>query len=98
MRRGLFEPALVPLAVTALLLASGLARPQNADSPAWPHLRGPDCDGISAENGLAEVWPADGPPVLRARELGQGYSGFVAAGGRAFTQFQTRTGQFLIAL
>ena len=32
------------------------------------------------------------------RELGQGYSGFVVAAGRAFTQFQTRTGQFVIAL
>ena len=44
----------------------------------WPFLRGAQYDGHSSEVGLAESWPPDGPPVLWARELGQGYSGFVA--------------------
>jgi outer membrane protein assembly factor BamB len=47
---------------------------------------------------MADAWPAGGPPVLWARDLGQGYSGFVIADGRAYTQIQSRTGQFVIAL
>lgn len=64
----------------------------------WPHLRGPTYDAVSSEVGLAERWPDAGPPVLWARDLGPGYSGFVAADGRAFTLFQTNTGMFLVAL
>ena len=64
----------------------------------WPHVRGPNYDAISPEIGLTQTWPTSGPPVLWSRELGPGYSGFVVAGGRAFTLFQTNTGMFLIAL
>jgi hypothetical protein len=53
---------------------------------------------ISAEIDLADSWPADGPPVLWARSLGQGYSGFVAAGNRVYTQYQTLAGQFVACL
>jgi hypothetical protein len=67
----------------------------NAD---WPHLRGPRYDGISAETGLAECWPVDGPPRLWSRELGQGYSGFVLADGKLFTQRQSLGGQYLLCL
>lgn len=42
----------------ALLTAAVPAR------AAWPHLRGPACDGVSAENGLADTWPEGGPPLL----------------------------------
>ncbi len=73
-------------------VADGLAQPN------WPHLRGPRYDAISTESGLADTWPELGPPVLWSIELGQGYSGFVVGGGRLFTQFQTRTTQYLLAL
>jgi hypothetical protein len=63
----------------------------------WPHVRGPAYDGRSAETGFADQWPAEGPPVLWARDLGPGYSGFVVAAGRAFTLFQTNTGIFVVA-
>src|SRR5262245_2666087 len=98
MRRARVGPPLIPLATLAFLLAGGVAHSRQADSPTWPHVRGPRYDGTSTERGLADAWPATGPPVLWTRELGQGYSGFVAAGDRVFTQFQTRAGQFLIAL
>ncbi len=85
---------------TLLVLSSGgrYAPAQEAAPTDWPHLRGPNYDAVSAETGLVEAWPEGGPPVLWARELGQGYSGFVAVGGRVYTQFQTRTGQYVIAL
>src|SRR5262245_3364458 len=64
----------------------------------WPHLRGPAYNGVSAETGLADDWPAEGPPRLWSRSLGQGYSGFVVAEGRAYTQRQTGRGQYLLCL
>lgn len=64
----------------------------------WPFLRGPAYDGHSSETGLADFWPASGPPVLWTRSLGQGYSAFVAGGGRVYTQYQTLAGQSVVCL
>lgn len=75
----------------AAVLASALALASPAVAGDWPHLRGPRYDAVSDETGLADSWPARGPPVLWAHDPGQGFSGFVVAGGRAFTQFQSMT-------
>lgn len=72
--------------------------PSGANDGGWPFVRGPNYDGHSAEIHLADSWPADGPPVLWTRSLGQGYSGFVAAGNRLYTQFQTLAGQYVACL
>ncbi|NQV22790.1 MAG: PQQ-like beta-propeller repeat protein, partial [Rhodopirellula sp.] len=70
----------------------------------WPFVRGATFDGHSAETGVADEWPAEGPPVLWTREIGQGYSAFVAAstdssgGRRVFTQTQTLGGQTVLCL
>jgi|GEM_PF-367190 hypothetical protein len=64
----------------------------------WPQLRGPTFDSISTDTGLADSWPPDGPPVLWTREIGQGYSGFVAVGKRVFTQSQSLYQQSVICL
>src|SRR5438309_5913720 len=64
----------------------------------WPHLRGPNLNGTSSETGLADAWPAEGPPRLWTRELGQGHSGLVVAEGKVFTQRQSLGGQYLVCL
>lgn len=64
----------------------------------WPFIRGANFDGKSPETDLLDSWPAPGPPVLWTRELGQGYSSFVAWDDRVSTQFQTLAGQFVICL
>lgn len=64
----------------------------------WPHLRGPHYSGVSDERDLADAWPAQGPPVLWTRELGQGYSSFSAAGEHVFTQHQSLYGQYVVCL
>src|SRR5580658_9816512 len=79
-------------ALCGLLMVVSCAR---AD---WPHLRGPDYDGVSHETGLADSWPAAGPPKIWQRELGQGYSGFIVADGKLFTQRQSIGGQYLLCL
>ncbi len=78
----------IPLLTLALLLAP-------AD---WPHLRGPNQDGVSTEKNLADTWPEAGPPRLWQRDLGQGHSGFIVADGRLYTQRQTLTSSYLLCL
>jgi hypothetical protein len=83
------------IAVLCLLaLPAGLC----AQAKDWPHLRGPRHDGVSTETGLIDAWPEGGPPLLWQRELGQGFSGFVVADGRVFTQYQTSVGQYVLCL
>lgn len=55
----------------------------------WPCFHGPTHDGHAAGERLRESWPVTGPPVAWARSLGVGYSSFVVADGRAFTQAQS---------
>jgi len=73
-------------------------RPWPASPDDWPHLRGPNYDGVSTETSIAAAWPEEGPPILWTRALGQGYSGFVVVAGKAFTQFQQLGGQYLLCL
>ncbi len=49
----------------------------------WPQFLGPNRDGSSPEAGLRATLPKDGPPVVWRKEVGEGYSGPVIAGGRA---------------
>lgn len=64
----------------------------------WPQWRGPTHDGISSETGIAGQWPESGPPVLWAKDIGQGYSGFIAVGDKVYTQTQTLYEQAVICL
>jgi outer membrane protein assembly factor BamB len=64
----------------------------------WPFVRGPNYDGYSPEIRIADQWPESGPPVLWTRDLGQGYSAFVAQGTRVYTQGQTLGGQYVYCL
>jgi outer membrane protein assembly factor BamB len=84
-----------PCILLALGIIVSLVTTSGAD---WPHLRGANYDAIATETGLAESWPADGPPQLWRRELGSGYSGFIVAEGKAYTQHQTLGGQYLLCL
>src|SRR4051812_11565000 len=81
--------------VLALGIALCLNSPARGD---WPHIRGPNYDGVALETGLADSWPQEGPPRLWTRELGQGFSGFVVAEGRVYTQRQTSGHQSLLCL
>ncbi|MBC7966907.1 MAG: PQQ-like beta-propeller repeat protein, partial [Fuerstia sp.] len=81
------------------LLSVDCGQPLAADERFdWPGIRGPRWDGISAETGIMDSWPEQGPPVLWTRELGQGYSAFIAWGDRIATQYQSLSGQYLICM
>ena len=87
--------------MAAIVIAVALSSSHSAELPSesgWPQWRGPGFDGLSTETRLADSWPDAGPPVLWTRELGQGYSSFVAVGPHVFTQVQTLYEQAVVCL
>ena len=48
----------------------------------WPQFLGPQRNGVSAETGLLQAWPREGPPVVWQKDVGAGFSGPVVAGER----------------
>ncbi len=72
--------------------------PEGIKDEGWPSLRGAHYDAHSPEIHLAESWSKEGPPVLWVKDLGQGYSAFVAKGNRVYTQAQTLQGQYVYCL
>jgi outer membrane protein assembly factor BamB len=69
-------------ALRALLAVAVIAGAAGAAD--WPQLLGPTRDGHSTEKGLRGTFPREGPPVLWSREVGEGYSSPVIAGGKLF--------------
>lgn len=51
-------------------------------SPGWPNLLGPTRNAVYAGSPLATHWPADGPPIVWRKDVGEGYSSPVVAEGR----------------
>jgi outer membrane protein assembly factor BamB len=63
-----------------VILALSLALLQD-----WPHWRGPQRDGTTAETNLLQAWPEDGPPRLWTLDgLGRGWSSPIVANGRLY--------------
>jgi outer membrane protein assembly factor BamB len=57
-----------------------------ADLPgAWPRFRGTNFDAISTESvNLAQTWAPEGPKVLWAIDVGEGYAGAAILAGRVY--------------
>lgn len=72
--------------------------PADAKNQGWHFIRAAQYDGHSPETGLANSWPSTGPPVLWTREIGQGYSSFIAWDDRVATQRQFLTGQSVLCM
>ena len=54
-----------------------------ANDPAdWPQFLGPERSGAYSGPALTNRWPAEGPPKVWAKQVGQGYSGPVVAAGK----------------
>jgi len=70
-----------------------------AQAENWPQWRGPNRDGKSADTGLLQQWPADGPKLAwKATGLGKGYAGASQVGNRLFTMGDREEAGFVIAL
>lgn len=74
----------------------GMAPASGAD---WAQWRGVNRDGKSAETGLLQEWPADGPPLAwKIAGLGKGYAGVAVTGGKIFTMGDREGTCYIIAL
>src|SRR4051794_12604744 len=51
----------------------------------WPHWRGPNFNGISAEKGWSAQWPPEGPKILWKASVGIGFSSTSIGQGRVYT-------------
>lgn len=75
--------ALVVVVVTVWVRGDASARaaePQAGKD--WPQFLGPARDGVYRGDDVAPSWGKSGPPVIWQRDVGQGFSGPVVAGGR----------------
>ena len=84
-----------------ILLASiaviGLSLPAVAAD--WPQWRGPDRTGISADKGLLQEWPKDGPKLIwKLTDLGTGYSSPAIVKGVIYIQTTRKGEEFAVAL
>lgn len=67
----------------AAALAAGFAFTVRAED--WPQWRGPARTGISAETGLLQQWPAEGPNLVwQVNDAGSGYSTPSVVGDRLY--------------
>jgi len=74
---------------SALIMVGFVALRAQGPAPAeWRQWGGPNRNFMSDATGLADVWPASGPPVLWERPLGLGHSSIVVADGRLFTLYR----------
>ncbi len=64
----------------------------------WPQYRGANRDNISADKGLLESWPADGPKLAwKQTGMGLGYSSVAIANGKLFTMGNRGDDEMLLA-
>jgi outer membrane protein assembly factor BamB len=81
-------PALCLAAAIAAALGATALQAQRPASEGWPQWGGPNRNFIVEATGLAESWPAGGPPVVWSRPLGLGHSSIVAGDGRLYTLYR----------
>jgi outer membrane protein assembly factor BamB len=81
----------------ALLALAGLVAGETA-SRGWTQWGGPAQDFRADSRGLAAEWPADGPPRLWSRELGEGYSAILVESGRLYTMYRDGDEEVVVCL
>lgn len=67
-----------------------------AQAEDWPTFRGTGRTAVSAESGLLDSWPSEGPKLLwTAKGAGNGYASPAVVAGRIYTLGDHDNGQFL---
>jgi outer membrane protein assembly factor BamB len=97
-RREMIIAALAGLAVL-ISVNGGTAIVASGGEGEWPQWHGRNRDNISAEKGLLQEWPKEGPALAwKAQGLGSGYSSMSIAGGRIYTMGDAGGASHAIAL
>ena len=69
------------------------------DNTGWPCFHGPRRDNLSAETGLQQTWPDEGPHLLWTNSnIGHGYSTVAIAGDKIFTAGMIKKQTYVTAL
>jgi outer membrane protein assembly factor BamB len=91
---------IIRLAVAALAIAvivtGGILAGDGKSN--WTKFGGPNENFVANSSGLAKSWPADGPPKLWSRELGDGYSAILYEDGRLYTMYRIDDSEAVVAL
>lgn len=87
-------------AAVVAILACALATvaPVPAASVAWPQWGGPNRNFIVPGDNLRLDWPADGPPRLWSRPLGDGFSAIVTDGMSVYTLYRDGSDDVVVSL
>ena len=64
----------------------------------WPQWGGPGRDFQLPEDASAPGWPQSGPKQIWTRDLGEGYSSMLVAGGMLYTMYRKGTQDVVIAM
>ncbi len=84
------------LAIPTNTVAADLPLKNSEDMP-WPQFLGPSRNGISAEMGLLDTWPEDGPREVWRMKSDVSMGGVAIAKGRLLTMTQNDGKQFVVA-
>ncbi len=76
------------LLLVAVLAIPTLTEQQAGEQASWPQWGGPRRNFLSDATGLADSWPAAGPPEIWSRPLGLGHSTIVVDDGRLYTMYR----------
>lgn len=100
MRRGYvqqysFAPRRVAMTTVSIITATLLSTGAQAQ---WTQFGGPRQAFTADSTGIAKTWPAEGPPKIWARKLGEGYSSILADSGRLYTMYRTDGEERVISL
>jgi len=69
------------------------AQAPRSQTESWRQWGGPTRDFKVSSTGLADSWPAAGPPVVWSRPLGPGHSAILADEGRLYTMYRAGNGR-----
>ncbi len=97
---------LIALSVIAALATAAPVRPgiaphgapAAADGHDWLQWGGPGRDFKTDATGLTDSFASGGPPLLWARDLGEGYSAIVVEGDRLYTMYRLGNRERVIAM
>jgi outer membrane protein assembly factor BamB len=70
----------------------------NGRASDWPEFLGPNRDCTSAETGLLDKWPTNGPSILWEKEIGTGYSAPSVRGNTLVLFHRTKDEEIVEAL
>ena len=83
---------------TVMVLAAVMVGKGQEGTGGWYQWGGPTRNFHVASAPLADAWPADGPPRLWSRELGEGYSAIVAQRDLLVTMYREGGNEVVVAL